>query len=61
MSGVDIEFSVEDGENNAQDHEGNQSESGDPRLQASTASGRRSQIQGSKHYTSSMHHTKDRY
>ena len=57
MSGVEIEFSVEDGETSAQDDEGNENEASDSRSQASTTTGRHSRIQGFRHYKSSMQDT----
>ena len=51
--GVEIEFSVEDGENSTDDEGGTETEAGDPRTQASIASGAPSRIQGQLHFDTS--------
>lgn len=59
MSGVEIEFSVENGESGTQDDDGGiETEAGDSRTQASTTTGRPSRIQGQWHCDSSKHVTK---
>lgn len=57
MSGVDIEFSVEDEESNTQDNGDNENEGGDSRTQATTATGGPSRIQGQWHFQSSKQST----
>ena len=46
MSGVEIEFSVEGGESATQEDEGNETETGTPRPQATARTARRTRIQG---------------
>lgn len=59
MSGVEIEFSVQDGEGGTQDDDGGtENEAGDSRTQASTTTGRPSRIQGQWHCDSSKQITK---
>ncbi len=58
MSGVEIEFSVEGGESSTQDGGGSENEAGGPRIQAGTAAGGASRIQGERHNCSGKPITK---
>ncbi len=49
MSGVEIEFSVDGGESTAQEDEGNETETGDSRTQATAGTGGPTRIQGRLH------------
>ena len=50
MSGVEIEFSVENGESGTQDDDGGtENEAGDSRTEASTTTGGPSRVQGQWH------------
>lgn len=58
MSGVEIEFSLEDGESGTQDDEGTETEASESRTQAGPTTGGSSRIQGQWHCDSSKQNTK---